>query len=151
MADGNVTAAAVVSFVEALEDTSATFYEKLAAEWTEQSDQFLTFAHDCARSKKQVVRTYQETISDALDATFSFEGLDLEAFRPNTSLPADIGFADSVRTAIDLEEKAVAFYETATKQASLLATIPRAFARVARRREKRKVRLNSLLGDDARP
>jgi hypothetical protein len=147
MVQANVTAAAVMSFTKALEDDSSAFYKKMADRWPEHEVQFTAFARDCERSKTQVTRTYQETISDALDATFSFEGLDLDKYRPDMALPADVGYSDALRIAIDLEETAIAFYRIASEQASLLATIPRAFNRVAKRREKRRLRLESLLAD----
>lgn len=149
MEESNVTAAAVISFIERLEDASSEFYKDLASRWPEHHEQFSSFARDCDRNKAQVIRTYQETISDALDATFSFKGLKLEDYVLDASLPTDAGYVDALRTAGELEEKACAFYLTAAERASLLATIPRSFKRVATRRAKRKARLGLLLADAA--
>ncbi|NLE45094.1 MAG: hypothetical protein GX620_10265 [Chloroflexi bacterium] len=142
-----VTAATVIRFSETLEDSSADFYKNLAESWAEQRDQFLAFARDCDRNATQIVRTYQETISDALDATSSFTGLKLDEYRPNTDLPGNASHVDGLKTAIDLEDKAIAFYRTVAEQASLLATIPRAFSRAAERRDKRRTKLESLLAE----
>ena len=149
MDESNVTAAAVISFTERLEDASSAFYGDLAGRWPEHQEKFSSFARDCGRNKTQVVRTYQETISDALDATFSFKGLKLAEYVLDTDLPADISYVDALRLAGELEEKACAFYLTAAEHASLLATLPRAFNRVAKRRAKRKGRLDVLLAEAA--
>jgi rubrerythrin len=142
-----VTAAVVISFSGTLEESSAEFYRALADKWTEHRDQFLSFAKDCERVKTQVLRTYQETISDALDATSSFKGLKLETYEPDMAVPADVSYADAIRMAIAIEDKAIAFYRTVAEQASLLATIPRAFNRAANRHEKNRATLQSLLDD----
>ena len=149
MEELNVTAAAVISFTERLEDASSQFYMDLASRWPEHQEKFSSIARDCDRNKTQVIRTYQETISDALDATFSFKGLKLADYVLDTALPTDASYVDALRSAGELEEKACAFYLTAAEHASLLATLPRAFNRVAKRRAKRKARLELLLTDAA--
>ena len=145
MEESNVTAAAVMSFTERLQDASSEFYTELAGRWPEHQEKFASFVRDCGRNKTQVIRTYQETISDALDATFSFKGLKLEEYVLDTHLPADSSYVDALRVAVVLEEKACTFYGIAAEHASLLATLPRAFTRAAKRRAKRKSRLDLLL------
>ena len=147
MEDANVTAAVVISFSETLEDSSSEFYQELANRWPKHEGQFLAFARDCERSKANVIRTYQETISDALDAGYSFKGLQLEEFRPDTALPIDVSYADALTMALALEGTAIAFYQTVAEQASLLATIPRAFRGTAKRRSRRKKELEALLAE----
>lgn len=142
----SVTTAAIISFSEELEDRSSTFYEELAERWAENKETFLTFAKDGKKNKTQVIRTYQETISDALEASYSFEGLDLRGYAVETTLAAEADYVDALKMAIALEEKACAFYlDVAERSESLLATIPRAFKRVAKKRSKRKLKLESLL------
>jgi rubrerythrin len=146
MENSSLTTAAIIRFSEELEENSSAFYENLAERWVEQRDAFLTFAGDGKKNKTQVVRTYQETISDALEASYSFEGLNLKDYKAETTLVDGASYVDDLRMAIALEEIACAFYlEVARRGESLLATIPRAFKRVAKRRGKRQNTLESML------
>ena len=70
-----ITAAAIISFSERLQDASAAFYEALAAAYPAHRGVFEGYARRCARDKTHIVRTYQETVTDALETNFSFEGL----------------------------------------------------------------------------
>jgi hypothetical protein len=146
MDSASVTTAAIINFTEQLEDDSTAFYEDLAARWADYKDTFLAFASEGTKNKTQVVRTYQETISDAYEASYSFEGLDLGKYSVDTTLAEDASLMDGLGMAIALEEKACAFYlDVAERSESLLATIPRAFKRVAKKRNQRKAALASLL------
>jgi len=150
MANGGLTAAAIVNFCEELEDKSSAFYDELAERWVENRETFQAFSEDGGKNKMWVVRTYQETISDALEASYAFEGMDLEDCGIETALTEGAGYADALKIALALEEKACEVYlEMARRSESLLATIPVAFKRVAKKRNKRKAKLQSLL--DARP
>lgn len=140
-----VTASAIISFTKELEDSSSAFYEGLAERWTGNEETFLAFAKDGKRNKMLVTRTYQETITDALEACFSFAGLDLRDYAVETTLAEDASYAEALRIAIELEERACAFYlDVADRSESLLATIPRAFRRVVKKRSERKLELQSL-------
>ncbi len=142
MEDTQITTSSVISFAERLEDSSAAFYEALAGQLADKKDKFLGFAKDSRLNKQTIVRTYQETISDALEACFVFEGMSLQDFVPQASATS----ADSLKAAVELEDKAVKFYqEIAERSQALLATIPRAFRRVADKRAKRKTELQALL------
>lgn len=93
-----------------------------------------------------VKRTYQETISDALETGFSFKGLSLSNYVAETTLTEGISYSDALKMALELEEKVSKSYlDVAELSKSLLATIPRAFRKVAERRNNRKVKLKSLL------
>ena len=147
MRDRPVTASAVISFSQELESSSSRFYEELAQRFVECREAFLGFARDGNRNQLQITRTYQETITDALEASFSFQGLRLEDHLIELTIPVDMSLAKALGMAIDLEEKAVAFYEeVAERSRSLLATIPGAFRRVARRRRRRKAALEAMRG-----
>lgn len=62
------------------------------------------------------------------------------------TLTEDISYSDALKMAIELEEKASKFYlDVAEQSKSLLATIPRAFRKVAERRNNCKLKLKSLL------
>jgi rubrerythrin len=146
MTESSLTTAAIISFCEELEDASSAFYEALAGKWTEGRATFLAFASDGAKNKAQVIRTYQETISDALEASYSFEGLNLGDYAVDATQYPSASYPDALREAIALEEKACTFYlDVAERSESLLATIPRAFKRVAKKRNKRVPKLKDLL------
>ena len=145
MSEGPLTAAAIISYSTDLEARSQAFYESLARRFAEQGDAFARFAKDCAKSSTTVVRTYQETITDALEAGFSFEGILLSSYAADVELVEGIDLAQAIALAIALEEKAIAFYQdVAEASESLLATIPRAFKRVARTRRRRKDKLSAI-------
>jgi hypothetical protein len=145
MADQTITAAAVVSFCERLEDGSARFYAELAKRFAEQSEVFEGFVKDSAKNKLHVVRTYQETITDALEAGYAFEGLKLGDAMFGIALSADIGLAGAIGLAVALEDQAVTYYlDIADRSQALLATIPGAFRKVAKNRANRKRTLEVL-------
>jgi len=142
----NVTASAIISFAGELEDGSAAFYEGLAERFVEHTEAFLALAEESRKLKVLLTRTYQETISDALEACFAFDGLDLGDYAITPTLAESTSHAEGLAIAVQLEERAVKFYlDVAERSESLLATIPRAFRRVAKRRTKRKRELESHL------
>ena len=60
----------------------------------------------------------------------------------------DVGYSDALESSIEHEEKAINFYSDVSDYSkSLLSTIPRAFKKVASTREKRKLKLESMLKD----
>ena len=145
MEDTNITASAVISFTQELEDCSAAFYEQLAELFEVTRETFLAFAVEDRKNKKMVTRTYQETISDALEACFAFEGLRLTDYAIETTLVASTGYSEALEMAIALEDEICEFYvDVAERSQSLLATIPRAFRRVVKKRSKRKPKLHAL-------
>ncbi len=145
MSEGPLTASAIISFSTDLEARSADFYRALAERYPQYEDAFAGWAEDCGKSSTQVTRTYQETITDALEAGFSFAGLSLAAYEVDLDLPPRIGLDQALAKAIALEEQAIAFYQdVAERSESLLATIPRAFRRAARTRRRRLEKLEAL-------
>jgi hypothetical protein len=145
MSQPPLTAAAIISYSTDLEARSQAFYQALAERFAEQQATFAGFSKDCAKSSTTVVRTYQETITDALEAGFSFEGFVLSNYTVDADLPAGVDLSKAIALAIALEETAIAFYQdVAVASESLLATIPRAFKRVARTRRRRKDKLQAL-------
>ncbi len=146
MEDINLTASMIISFSQKLEDASAAFYQELSRRFSDHSDAFVKAAEDAQKHKIWIVRTYQETISDALEACFCFQGMNLEGYEIEPKLPEDAELADALQTAIDLEDRAVRLYdEVAERSQSLLATIPAAFRRVAKKRTARKKQWEELL------
>ncbi len=138
------TCSAIISFAEKLEGKSSKFYEELAEKYAEDKETFLAFAKESRKNKVLVTRTYQETITDALEACFI--QINLSDYLTEPPLKEGMKYPDALKTAIELEEKATRFYLDAAKRSeSLLATIPRAFRKVAERRNNRKLKLKSLL------
>lgn len=147
MSDAPLTASAIMTYTADLEDRSAALYGELSARYPEQAKLFSRCAKDCAKHQTQLVRTYQETVTDALETGFSFEGIVLRDYAVETALPGGSDLAADLAVAVALEEQAIAFYEiVAERSASLLATIPRAFLRVAKKRQQRLDALKELAG-----
>lgn len=145
MEEPNVTASAIIGFAKKLEEDSLKFYKELAEKYTQGKETFLSFAKESEKNKLLVIRTYQETITDALEACF-IKGLNLNDYLTEIKLKESMSYTDALRMAIELEEKASKFYlDAAELSESLLATIPTAFRKVAKRRENRKLKLKSLL------
>jgi len=138
------TCSAIISFAEKLEDNSSKFYEELAKKYTEGKETFLAFAQESRKNKMLVTRTYQETITDAIEACFI--QINLSDYLAETTWKEGMSYYDALKKAIELEEKASKFYlDAAERSKSLLATIPRAFRKVAERRNNHKLKLKSLL------
>ena len=146
MENSTLTASAIMSFSEKLEEDSSAFYEKLAKRFDEGKEVFLGFAQNGRKNKTHLVRTYQETISDALEATFSFEGLILTDYDFESALAKATGFREALAVSLEIEDKASKLYSQIAEQAqSLLATIPGAFSRVAKKRRAQKEILQRML------
>jgi rubrerythrin len=145
MEESNVTASAIISFAEKLEEDSSKFYRQLAEKYIENKELFLSFVEESRKNKILVTRTYQETITDALEACF-IKGINLNDSIAEITLAEDAKYSTALKVAIELEEKAGKFYlDTAERSESLLATIPRVFREVAERRNNRKLKLKTLL------
>ena len=139
------TAATVINFVQELEDKSAAFYEELARKFPECASTFLSFSESSRKNKVLVTRTYQETVTDAIETGYSFKNLNMNNYAAQTTLGERTGYEDALKVAIQLEEKACKFYSDVTERCnSLLATIPRAFKKVAQERCERKLKLESM-------
>ncbi len=146
MAEGELTASAIMCLAEEVEENSAAFYEKLASRFAKGREEFLGFAEESRKNKTFLVRTYQETVSDALETAFSCKGLDLAAVE--VSLPENAGLQEALEIAVSLERRVSDLYfQIAEQTQSLLATIPRAFSRVAKKRAARIEVLQSMMGD----
>lgn len=132
MEELGATASAVISFVERLEEDTAKFYDWLAASYPEHKEMFLAFAKDCRKNKTLVTRTYQETVTDALETGYSFKGLVLNDFMPHVEWQEKMTLAMALESAISLEKKTVDLYADLTARSkTLLSTIPSAFRKMA--------------------
>jgi len=140
------TASEAISFSQELEDEGAQFYQDLARRYTEGKEIFLSFAKENASNVVQVRRAYYGVISDAIEACFSFGGIDTDDYSIDSRLPKDIIYSDALRAAVAIEEKTVSFYSEAGEVSkSLMADVPRAFGIIVKKRDKRINRLRTLL------
>lgn len=140
-----ITASAIISFCGEWEDEAARFYGQLAQRFPDQGAVFSTMAKDCAKHKALVVRTYQETVSDVLETGYAFTDLKPDDYLVDLTVSDNMTLAQGIACAIQLEEKAIAFYQEVTRRSqSLLATIPRAFSKVAAKRGERLAQLRAL-------
>ena len=147
MANQQITASAVISHCEELEDRASAFYSALSAMFPAHRDVFSGFVEESRKNKVILVRTYRETVSDALETGFAFKGLELQADLVPLVVSDSTELCEALVEALEFERSAADFYtKVATLSQSLLATIPRAFRRVARRRAARHDVLQSLVG-----
>ncbi len=145
MEEQTVTAASVITFCGLLEDGAAALYEELARRFPAYGEQATAFAKECRKSKLLVLRTYQETITDAIEAGYAFGGLRLGDPLFGVALDEGMSAAEALGQASALEAAAAAFYvDIADRSQALLATIPGAFRRAGRTHAQRLQRLESL-------
>jgi rubrerythrin len=139
------TASTVISFAERLEEDSSKFYDGLATAYPEQAELFQTLARDCRKNKVFVTRTYQETVTDALETGYSFKGLVLHDFMPHVGWQDGMTLSTAVEAAIALESKAAELYgDLAERSATLLSTIPSAFRKIRDNRKAHALRLEAV-------
>ena len=139
------TASAVISFTKELEENSITYYENLIQKYTQDKETFLVFIKENKKYIVLVQRVYQEVITDAIEGCFSFEGLDTDNYIFNQKLSADASYSKVLESAIKMEEKIQKFYlNSAEVSKSLMADIPRLFERIAQKRDKRMMQLESF-------
>jgi len=139
------TASAIISFCADWEDQAARFYEVIAERFPEQADRFKAMAGECAKNKALVQRTYQETVSDILETGYAFSDFEPDDYLVDLTIPGNISLEQAIAQAMNLEEKAAAFYqEVARRSQSLLATIPRAFTKAAVKHKERLAQLRNM-------
>ena len=140
------TASSAISFSGKLEDDSVKLYESLTQKYPEGNDVFLSLIRENRHNKTFVERAYYSVISDALEGCFSFEGIDTDDFLIPTGLAQDASYSDALNAAILAEEKIMQFYSAAAEVSrSLMADVPRAFEKIAKKRAQRIERLRSLI------
>lgn len=140
-----MTTSAVIRFVERFEDDSSRFYKQLAEIFQKNTATFQALAEEREKSKRLVIRTYRETITDALEAGFAFKGLHLKDYTYITSYTSDLSYSDALRKAVQLEEMASRFYsDLAECSELLLATMPRMFRLMAEKRRQHQSTIQSL-------
>ena len=140
------TASEVISFAVKLEEDSGNFYEELARRWANDRETWNSFSAQNRKNKTAIQRAYYGVISDALEGCFAFAELDTDNYPINTELPLKLGYTDSLRRALKMENMIIAFYlDAARASKSLLADVPIVFERTARKRNERQLKFKELL------
>ena len=138
------TASEGITLARKLENDSAKFYEDLAQRYTKDAEKFLSFAKENKKNVTQIERVYYGVITDAPESGFAFN-IETDDYVINIAIPEDRSYADILKQAAANEEIIIKFYKTAADQSkSLMADLPRNFALVARKREKRVTDLKAL-------
>ncbi len=138
------TASEVISMSREMETAGSSFYRELATAYPEAGERLLAFAKENEKFIEQIKRAYYSVISDALEGGFAFD-LDPEQYWLELEMTPGISLKEGLRKAQALEAKMVAFYEDAAEQSmSLMADVPRAFKKVAKKREQRQALLKGL-------
>jgi len=142
------TASAIITFYSRLEDQATQFYRDAAANdrYAAGQDTFLALAQENQNQKAMIRRVYQEVITDAFEACFSFPNLHEGTYRVDSEVPEALSYLEGLAKAITIEDTSYHFCtEASEKSKALLAGIPQAFHRVATRKAKRKLLLQSFL------
>jgi len=140
------TAAAVIRFATEVEEKSAKFYDDCAKKYGENAESFLSFVRENKKNVTFVKRAYYGVISDALEACFSFEGLEADEFAFRVEFDEKADLSDILDMSLEMEDKIQKFYQKAGELSeNLLADVPRALKKIADKRKERKNELMSLL------
>ena len=142
------TASEVISFVRKLEEDSAQFYEVLAQRYVNRQEDLLSFARENRKNIVQIERTYYGVVSDAIEGCFSYK-INPEEYTLQTELAENATSTDVWRRVLGMEEMMIKFYSDAAAQSkSLLADIPRVFTMIAKKRDNRKLKLESFINKE---
>ena len=141
------TMAAVMSFVSRIEGDGIALYEICADRYPEAKETFLKCAKENKKYEKWVKQTYFGVITDTLEACYSFEGLDTDAYEFEPVVPEGAPLAEAIRGILEVEGKTKGFYlAAATVSEKLMADIPRLFKKIAKKRDDRCRALEALAG-----
>jgi len=131
------TTSEIVSFAKCLEETTAALYLNLAQRGPEWHDIFLALHEQNVEHVRRIQRTYQNVISDALEAGFAFR-IEHGDFSIDASEEGIVDLEEGLRRALSIERNIGRFYRLAAEQSRvLMADIPRAFDWLANERDRR--------------
>ena len=137
------TTSQVISFAKQLETDSAALYSRLCQEVPSLAELLRCYSKANEKNARKIEQAYYAAISDALDASFSFN-IDTERYVLEDDLPNAKRKANVVQFARGIEQTIICFYlDAASQSESLMADVSRAFALAAK---KRKARLSELEG-----
>jgi len=138
------TASEGISFAKKLETDSSKFYEELGRKFSGSADTFLAYAKENKKNIVQTEQAYYGVITDAIEGGYAFN-IDTDRYVLKTVLPHDADNAGVLKQATEIERTIIKFYTDAAEQSkSLMADIPRTFMTIAKKRESRLVKINSL-------
>jgi rubrerythrin len=139
------TSASVISFAKQLEADSAAFYEKMAERYPKAAEIFLAFSKENNKYTVMIQRAYYGVITDAIEGCFAFS-VETDKYTFAKEPAKQLGYADVLNQAIDMEQKLISFYTDAAEQSkAFMADVPRTFLIVAKKRTDRKDKLGALL------
>ena len=139
------TSASVISFAKQLEADSAAFYEKMAERYPKTTELYLTFSKENSNYVTMIQRAYYGVITDAIEGCFAFS-VETDKYTFEREPAKELGHADALNQAIDMEQKLISFYTDAAEQSkAFMADVPRTFLIVAKKRRGREDKLRTLL------
>jgi hypothetical protein len=139
------TSASVISFAKQLEADSVAFCEKMAEKYPKAAEVFLTFAKENSKYTTMIERAYYGVITDAIEGCFAFS-VETDKYTFEREPTKELGYADALNQAIDMEQKLISFYTDAAEQSkAFMADVPRTFLIVAKKRKNREDKLRTLL------
>jgi len=143
------TTSEVISLARKFESESANFYRDLSRRYSKDEDVFTSFARENEGNIVQIERAYYGVITDAIEGGFAFD-MESEDFTFEAALAKDASYSNALDKVISIENNIIKFYLDAARQSdALMADIPGAFRRVARKRENRRTVLKQLLDKEA--
>ena len=139
------TSASVISFAKQLEADSAAFYEKMADRHPEAKEMLLAFSKENSNYATMIQRAYYGVITDAIEGCFAFS-VETDKYTFEREPAKELGYADALNQAINMEQRLISFYTDAAEQSkALMADVPRTFLIVAKKRKNREDKLRTLL------
>jgi hypothetical protein len=133
-----------ISFARELEETAASFYERLAELFASDAETFRGYAAANKKNVSTVERAYFGVITDALEGCYAFN-IEPADYAIDVTLPEGVTRAEALEKAVAVEETMVRFYTDAAEQSKgLMADVPRAFTIVARKRGERIDELKAM-------
>jgi len=144
------TAAAVISHLESLEEASAECYEQWASRLPRFEEGLRALAKENRKNRVRIRQAYYNSVTDALETAFSFEGLTAEIEIPEPGLTSTL--SEVLQAALRMENEIQAFYERAAACSRLLlADVSRVMGRLAQSREPRRAQIQSALKSPDEP
>ena len=139
------TMAAVMDFISCIESDSSALYLTCAARYPRVKDTLLSMAKENEKFEKSVKQTYFGVITDAIEASFSFELLDTDDYDLEAVLPENATLLEVLTRTLRMEHTIIDFYlKAAEVSTGLMADIPRVFRKIADKRKGRCLALEGL-------
>lgn len=140
------TASSVINYISKFETDSADFYNRSAVNYSDCGDLFKSLAKENKKFGKRIKKAYYNSVTDALETNFSFQGLQAGVEIPETESSQSV--ADQLSVCLKLEKDIQAFYvQAADLSKGLLDDVNRVMQRLAGARDKRRDELSSRLGE----